>query len=281
MNARNIVILACLILFGNSAYGGERVTLIPPEDKEDIVATSSLIVMEPACPVEDSLEEFDSSLGAAAALNKALALCLLGPISPDQVLFERTLTQKWGPEKSRWAIFAVEVLTRLKNGEEIPSINRVDLIPFDLAPSEPPEILKENPHIVVLRYNDEEYLERLLQRLYFKLMQGPVLLTVPYSGDAESVPEEYRHWHNFWYGPDSDPMTWNETRLVWVDWDLTQTVVLAYENGRIACFDSGRKYYIDHTAAVALTGAMLAHPRLESITGGQPLNYVLVVTEEK
>ena len=74
-------------------------------------------------------------------------------------------------------------------------------------------------------------------------------------------------------------MVWDDTRYVWVDWDLTQTVVLMYEDGRIACYDSGRKYYIDHTAAITAAGAMLAHPDYDELPEGTSLSFVLAIVE--
>ncbi|MFH1677167.1 MAG: hypothetical protein ABIC40_09100 [bacterium] len=224
--------------------------------------------------------EFSPSLGAAGALNRALSLYFPGDAPEIQLDFERDMIRNNNGAGIKWASFAKEVFDGLNNqmGDIFPEA--VELRPFDLSPSILPEISTENPHIVKLRYDDEEYLERLLQRLYFKLIQGPVLLTVPYSAEAKSVPAEYRDWNNFRFTPDDNAMVWDETRVVWVDWDLTQTVVLNYESGKIACYDGGKKYYIDHTAAIAAAGAMLAHPEFTNISSGGAIHFVLASVDD-
>ena len=224
--------------------------------------------------------EFAPSLGAAGALNRALSLYFEGDAPEIQLNFEREIIASKNGYGIICAPFAKEIFDGLNSqmGDIFPEA--VELSPFDLSPSVVPEINPDNPHLVTVRYDDEEYLERLLQRLYFKLIRGPVLLTVPYSAEAKSVPAEYRDWNNFLYTPDNNDMVWDEARVVWVDWDLTQTVVLNYESGKIACYDCGKKYYIDHTAAVAAAGAMLAHPDFKNISSGGAIHFVLVSVDD-
>jgi hypothetical protein len=274
-----------LLLICVRAKAGEPVDLLPTTDRgssqESDSGTGSKYILDAAWIVADPLGEFDSSLGAAGALNRALSFYFSGHASDRQLKVERDLISEHGRDGVDWAPFAVRVFSEIMVDIDIPLPEPVELKPFDLTPSEPPTVSPDNPHIVSVRYDDEEYLERLLQRLYFKLIQGPVLLTVPYSGGDERVPEEYRNWNNFRYASDDNVMQWDDTRLVWVDWDLTQTVVLRYEDGLIACYDSGRKYYIDHTAAVAAAGAMLAHPDIDRYAPDGCLNFVLTSVDNE
>jgi hypothetical protein len=278
MPFRFLTTILCLIWLSGAAHAGERIDLIPGSSGETARAMGGY-VLDASWRTADPLGEFDPSLGAAAALNQALGLYFSGYASPEQLQVERELTDAH-PEACKWAPFAKAVLDRLDGTIEAEFPEPVELVPFDLAPSEPPVVSPDDPHIVIMTYDNEEYLERLLQRLYFKLIQGPVLLTVPYRGDAESVPEEYRNWNNFRYVTKTDTVVWNEVRKVYVDWDLTQTVVLRYEDGKIACYDSGRKYYIDHSAAVTEAGAMLAHPRFHDLAAGNDLNFILVSKDQ-
>ncbi len=262
-----------VVLFG-TAFGDEKIDLIGGSDNEPD-PTESEYILSASWNCVDPFGEFDSSLGAAAALNRALGLFFSGHASPAQIEIERQMAEGYSWNWIHLAPFATEVLMTLQEDFEETFPEPVELKPFDLAPSRQPVVMPENPHLVAVRYDEEEYLERLLQRLYFKLIQGPVLMTVPYQGNAPSVPEEYRDWNNFSYASLSNTMDWDDTRLVWVDWSLTQTVVLKYEDGLIACYDSGVKYYIDHTAAVATAGAMFAHPDLIGMSRDMALNYVL------
>jgi len=270
------------VVFGGVATAGEVIDIIG--GSSDLHSgPDSEYILQASWEVADPFGEFDASLGAAAALNRALGLTFSGHASRAQIEVERKMvdvatTPTPNEYDNVWptlAPFAVEVLDALQQDFPGAFPEPVELKPFDLAPSVPPVVMRDDPHRVAVRYDGEEYLERLLQRLYFKLIQGPVLITVPYRADAPGVPEEYRDWNNFRYGSDGNTMVWDDTRVVWVDWDLTQTVVLRYENGLIACYDSGKKYYIDHTAAVAAAGAMLAHPDLAGLPTDLALNYVL------
>ncbi|MCX6645551.1 MAG: hypothetical protein NTY09_04215 [bacterium] len=267
-----------LFIMAGTSIADERVDLIDG-DKDPVTSTGSGYILDASWQYPDPNGEFDPSLGAAAALNRALGLIFTGNASHSQIAMERQMAEATGDNSFLMAPFAVQVLEVLQNDWEETFPEPVALNPFSLAPSEPPTIMPDNPNIVALRYDDEEYLERLLQRLYFKLIQGPVLLTVPYQGDAPNVPEEFKNWNNFRYGNDTDTMVWDDTRYVWVDWNLTHTVVLMYEDGQIACYDSGRKYYIDHTAAIVAAGAMLAHPDYARLPEGTVLNYVLARVE--
>lgn len=272
MFLRISAIILIFLLTPNALFAGEQVDLFsssPDNDSESYIQEASMRIYDPA-------GQFDPSLGAASALNRALGLLFSGYASEEQIRLEQELLKNTDASFTRSASFALKVLNELNLTQKVRFPEPVELKPFDLIPSRPSMPSPDNPNIIMVYYNDEEYLERLLQRLYFKLIQGPVLMTVPYRGEDESIPEKYRHWKNFMYGSDDDPMTWNDVRFVYVDWNLTQTVVLKYEDGRIACYDHGRKYYIDHTAAVALAGAMSAHPDLHELGGLEALNYLLV-----
>jgi hypothetical protein len=267
------IILLFIIFLPYGVKADERIDLIGGGSDDSTPRTG--MILDSSWQSADPWGEFDLALGAAASLNRALALRFSGYASTDQILLERDLVRSTDAEKTRVATFAEDVLDKIiaTHSDEFPE--PVEMNPFDLSPSEAPVISDTNPHMVILRYNDEEYLERLLQRLYFKLIQGPVLLTVPYRADDPGIPVEYRDWNNFRYGDDDDVMTWNETRMVYADWDLIQTVVLNYEDGKIACYDSGRKYFIDHTAAITAAGAMLAYPKFDELSEGGVLNFVL------
>jgi hypothetical protein len=271
-------LIVFLFLLAGTSIADERIDLID-DGTTTATTTESGYILDAAWMYPDPNGEFDPSLGAAAALNRALGLIFTGDASQSQIEMERQMAEATGDNSYLMAPFAAQVLEVLQNDWSETFPEPVELNPFSLAPSEIPTIMPDNPNIIALRYDDEEYLERLLQRLYYKLIQGPVLLTVPYQGDAPNVPEEYKNWNNFRYGNNSDTMTWDDTRYVWVDWNLTHTVVLMYEDGRIACYDSGRKYYIDHTAAIVAAGAMLAHPDHARLPEGTLLNYVLAKVE--
>ncbi len=275
MTRKILLTILITFIFCGIASADEPIDLIAGSDDVTAVADSGYVV-ETSWTTSDPFGEFDPSLGAAAALNRALGQIFDGHASPEQLELQRRLVEEHSDGYYRFAPFAVDVLNALleQYSDAIPE--PIELKPFELTPS---EVSVHSPGLIAVRYDQEEYLERLLQRLYFKLIQGPVLMTVPYQADAPSVPEEYRDWNNFQYASTSDTMQWDDTRLVWVDWDLTQTVVLRYENGRIACYDSDRKYYIDHTAAVASAGAMLAHPDLQNLPQGTALNFVLASAE--
>jgi hypothetical protein len=279
---RNIItftgIIAVSLLIGGISHADERIDLIN-EGKKPVTSPGSGYILEASWETADPFGEFDSSLGAAAALNRALGLVFTGHASHSQIEMQQRLAEEPGDSSYKMAPFALEVLEVLQSDWDESFPEPVELKPFDLQPSEIPELLTGDPNILALRYFDEEYLERLLQRLYFKLIQGPVLLTVPYQANAPNVPDEYRDWNNFRYDNNTDTMVWDDTRYVWVDWDLTQTVVLMYEDGRIACYDSGRKYYIDHTAAITAAGAMLAHPDYDELPEGTSLSFVLAMVE--
>ena len=264
----------------SAAFADDRVDLIPRASDES-TAEQSIYVLEAAWECSDPWGEFDPSLGAAGALNRALGLYFSGHATEEQIEMERGMVASRDPERSRAGGFAFEVLSELERLFPASVPEPVELHPFDLSPSELPVVLPDDSHLVAVRYDDEEYLERLLQRLYFKLIQGPVLLTVPYQAEGETVPEEFRDWRNFRFGSNGSTMDWNDVRLVWVDWELTQTVVLSYEDGRIACYDRGKKYYIDHPAAVAAAGAMLAHPNITELAGGGAIHFVLSPPREE
>lgn len=267
-----------ILLIPGQLFAGDRIDIISP-DKETSTGRESEYILDAAWCISDPYGEMSPELGAAAALNRALSLVFSGHASPEVIRYQRLLAEDREDDGITWAGFASDVLQELQIMMPDSFPEAVELDAFDLAPSEVPYISPDNPHLVVIRYDDEEYLERLLQRLYFKLIQGPVLITVPYRGDAESIPQEFRDWNNFIYGSNENTMLWDDTRLVYVDWELTQTVVLQYEDGQIACYDSGRKYYIDHTAAVAAAGAMMAHPDFARFSINGASSYVLTPAE--
>jgi len=273
MTNKVISIAFFLLVFSGLAVAEERVDLIGGSDNSNSVKSESSYILDAAWECADPFGEFDPTLGAAAALNRSLGLVFSGHASTEQINFENELIHEFEGNQ-HMAHFADYVLTELQASYVGGIPEPMELKPFDLSPS---GVSFNSPQIVAVIYDREEYLERLLQRLYFKLIQGPVLITVPYCGSSLSVPEEYRDWNNFRYASDGNTMEWDDTRLVYIDWSLTQTVVLSYEDGLIACYDSGRKYYIDHTAAVATAGAMTAHP---DYSPDIPFNYVLTTLDE-
>jgi len=268
-----ILITFFVFIFGSLAIAEEPIDLIGGSDEGDSGKSESGYILDAAWNCADPFGEFDPELGAAAALNRSLGLIFSGHASTEQISLENELISEFEGDH-RMAPFAVYVLEELQDSYAGGIPEPMALYPFDLSPG---SISIQSPQIVAVKYDREEYLERLLQRLYFKLIQGPVLITVPYCGNSPAVPEEYRDWNNFRYASDGNTMDWNDTRLVYVDWSLTQTVVLSYEDGLIACYDSGNKYYIDHTAAVAAAGAMTAHP---DYSPDIPLNYVLTSADD-
>jgi len=279
---RFFIIAVCFLILAASAMAdeGEPVDLLGG-DADCNEQQETVFVLDAAWECADPFGEFDPCLGAGAALNRALGLIFSGHASPEQLELELSIASEHAGNGYRFAPFASDVLTELQENYQESFPEPVVLEPFSLAPSDHPVVSADDPNIVIVRYNEEEYLERLLQRLYFKLIQGPVLLTVAYQGNSPDVPEEYRNWDNFRYASNDNTMVWNDVRLVYVDWDLIQTVVLNYEDGKIACYDSGVKYYIDHTAAVASAGAVLAHPDLANMDPEIALNYVLVTFEDE
>ncbi len=276
---RSLLLSMLLIfVFSGISHADERVDLIGPaiDSSEDGEET---VIVDTSLSIPGLIGEFDILLGSAAALNRALGFIFDGNASNDQVELELIMAEGFDNDYHKMAPFSLDVLALLQDHypEAFPA--SVELRPFDLTPSDISVERYEDSNLVAVIYDEEEYLERLLQRLYFKLIQGPVLLTVPYSGGSELVPEEYANWNNFNYASESNTMDWDDTRLVWVDWSLVQTVVLMYEDGLIACYDSGEKYYIDHTAAIVTAAAMLAYPDLDSITSGDDMNFVLTTSE--
>ena len=258
-----------------------RIDLIPGNPGQTPDGHSAYILDSSLCTSSsDAPDQYDPSLGALASLNQALGLYFSGDASEAQVNYERELLAPPAPLDMQWAGFAARSINDLDNvlGSDLPE--PVKLVPFSLEPNEP-VVQTDDPHLVRIRYDRDELLERLLQRLYFKLIQGPVLLTVPYRGDAPSIPPEYRDWHNFRYGYNPNSNVWNDTRIVYVDWSLTQTVVLRYEDGKIACYDSGKKYYIDHTAAISAAAAMLAHPLFKQMAPDGAVDYLLAPIDQK
>lgn len=276
-----ILSIVLLTVFGTISFAEEEpIDLIGgPADCESESRENEL-VLEASWLCSDPFGEFDPSLGAAAALNRALGLIFSGHASREQIETELSEAVDY-PGNYVMAPFAVHVLRRLQDDFSDAFPEPVELVGFDLSPGDVTQVSADDSHLVAVNYEGEEYLERLLQRLYFKLIQGPVLMTVPYSGNDPSVPEEYRDWSNFRYCSNGSTMVWDESRLVWVDWELTHTVVLMYEDGKIACYDSGRKYYIDHTAAVAAAGAMMAHPEIAGMDTVPVLNYTLTIIDEQ
>jgi hypothetical protein len=280
MNKLFLLSIGFLIIFGGLSFAEEPVDIIGGPGDYASEADQDELVLGASWICSDPFGEFDESLGAAGSLNRALGLVFSGHASQAQLSMETDEAENY-PGDISMSPFAVDVLDRLK--EDFPEAfpEQVELAGFDLSPGDVTQISEDDPHLFAVHYEGEEYLERLLQRLYFKLIQGPVLLTVPYCGSDPSVPEEYRDWNNFRYYSNGSTMVWDESRLVYVDWDLTQTVVLTYEDGLIACYDSGRKYYIDHTAAIAAAGAMMAHPDLAGTDPQPVLNYVLTTEDEQ
>ncbi len=185
-----------------------------------------------------------------------------------------------------WAFYADDYFHEMLR----PSLNghgdKVFLKPLDLTSRRRGHIYKEldgNAALVRIEYPRHEELERLLQKLYFNLIRGPVILSVAYSPD--DVLDDYSKYSNWQcFTPLKDPSAGDDgdVHIVYVDWDHIHSVVAFLDGGRIRVADRGRIYDVDHNALVAQANAILAMPNSDIIEErGEELNYLLFVNEQK
>ncbi len=185
-----------------------------------------------------------------------------------------------------WAFYADdyfhEMLKPSLNGHG----NKVFLKPLDFKSRREPFIEKElkgGAALVRVEYPRHEELERLLQKLYFNLIRGPVILSVAYSSDDVLDDfSEYKNWQCF--TPLKDPSSGDDgdVHIVYVDWDNVHSIVAFLDGGRIRVADRGRIYDVDHNALVAQANAIHAMPDSDIISErGDELNFLLFVNEQK
>ena len=159
---------------------------------------------------------------------------------------------------------------------------KLEMKPLDLSSSRKPVVEKklgENVAIVRVEYPRHKELERILQKLYFNLFRGPVILSVAY--DPNSVlPDcrQYSNWRCFKNLTDPSVGGDGDAQLVYVDWSKIHTVAAFLDNGRIRIIDNGKIHDVDHNALVAQANAMLACPDLNQIVKiNNNLNYLIQI----
>jgi hypothetical protein len=183
-----------------------------------------------------------------------------------------------------WAFYADEYLqTQLR-----PYLNghgeTLQLKPLDLACSTKPVIVKkldENAALVRVEYPEHKELERILQKLYFNLFRGPVILSVAY--DSQNTIDgfsKYENWHCFDSYTETGPTEEYDVHLVYVDWSKIHTIVAFLDDGRIKIVDGGKVYHVDHNALVAQANAIYAYPStVKYINHKNHLNYLIQLDE--
>jgi hypothetical protein len=185
-----------------------------------------------------------------------------------------------------WAFYADSYFDEIVR----PSLNghgdMISLKPLDLASRKTSFILQEldsDRALVRVEYPRHEELERLLQKLYFNLIRGPVILSVAY--DPLNVPNEYKQYSNWQcFSSIKDPSVGEDgdVHIVYVDWSKVHSVVAYLDGGAIRVADNGRIYDVDHNALVAQANAILAMPDAKIISeNGRNLNYLLYMDEQK
>ena len=185
-----------------------------------------------------------------------------------------------------WAFYADEYFnTQLKpylNGQG----ESLHLKPLELASSAKPEIIQKiggTAAMVMVRYPNPKELERILQKLYFNLFRGPVILSVAY--DPQNTIDgysKYKNWHCFDRFTEPGTNGDSDVHLVYVDWSKIHTVIAFLDNDRIKVVDNGKVYHVDHNALVAQANAILAYPDAEKyINHKNHLNYLIHLDESK
>ena len=185
-----------------------------------------------------------------------------------------------------WAFYADSYFDEIVR----PSLNghgeMINLKPLDLASRNTPFIMQELDNsraLVRVEYPRHEELERLLQKLYFNLIRGPVILSVAY--DPVNIPDEYKqysNWQCFSSVKDSSVGEDGDVHIVYADWSKVHSVVAYLDGGAIRVADNGQIYDVDHNALVAQANAILAMPGEKIISeNGKNLNYLLFMDEQK
>lgn len=185
-----------------------------------------------------------------------------------------------------WAFYANDYFHDMLKPTLNGHADKLFLKPLDFSSRRAPTIEKTldgNAALVRVEYPRHEELERLLQKLYFNLIRGPVILSVAYSSDdvLDEFPE-YKNWQCF--TPLKDPSAGEDgdVHIVYVDWDNVHSIVAFLDGGRIRVADNGRIYDVDHNSLIAQANAILAMPDSEIISErGDKLNYLLYVNDQK
>jgi hypothetical protein len=185
-----------------------------------------------------------------------------------------------------WAFYCDNYMNEMLRPNLNGNKDRVNLKPLSLNSDRIPEIfetLEDNAFLVKVTYPRHEELERLLQKLYFNLMQGPVILSVAYDYDnIKPGYEQYTEWSCFRNFRDITPGANGDIHLAYVDWDDVHTVVAYLDGGRIRVADRGRIFDVDHNALVAQANAIRIIPGDALIPGKiDRLNYLLYLDNKK
>ncbi|MCK4720044.1 hypothetical protein KAU08_05275, partial [bacterium] len=83
-------IITISLLIGGISHADERIDLIN-EGKKLVTAPSPSYILESSWETADPFGEFDSSLGAAGALNRALGLVFPGHASHSQIQMQQRM----------------------------------------------------------------------------------------------------------------------------------------------------------------------------------------------
>ena len=125
--------------------------------------------------------------------------------------------------------------------------------------------------IVEVRYGRHEELERMLQKLYFELMRGPVIMTTAY--DPKTAPAEYANWICFQGGQREDIPGDHTVQTTFVDFRRLRTIAVTLETHsdghKIWIWDEGVRYRGDHNALVAMGIAVQLAPQLQGNRAAQ------------
>jgi len=185
-----------------------------------------------------------------------------------------------------WAFYADDYFREMLR----PSLNgygdKITLKPLELTSRMKPYVIEEigkSAALVRVEYPRHEELERLLQKLYFNLIRGPVILSVAYS--SKDIPDEYSEYSNWQcFKAIKDPSVGvdGDVHIVYVDWSKIHSVVAFLDGGRIRVADNGQIYDVDHSALVAQANAIMALPDSSVIMErSSELNYLLYFSEQK
>ena len=185
-----------------------------------------------------------------------------------------------------WAFYADDYFHQMLQ----PSLNgygdKIILKPLELKSRQQPYVIEEigeNAALVRVEYPRHEELERLLQKLYFNLIRGPVILSVAYSPDVIHKDfSKYANWQCFTAIKDPSVGVDGDVHIVYVDWSEIHSVVAFLDGGRIRVADNGQIYDVDHNALVAAANAIMAFPNSSVIEErSSELNYLIYINEQK
>lgn len=184
-----------------------------------------------------------------------------------------------------WAFYADDYFHQMLQPSLNQNAKQVILKPLDLKSRQQSFIVEEigdSSALVRIEYPRHEELERLLQKLYFNLIRGPVILSVAYSFDE--VPEnfsEYANWQCFKALKDPSVGEDGDVHIVYVDWSKIHSVVAFLDGGRIRVADRGEIFDVDHNALIAQANAIMALPDSSIISErSNELNFLLYINEQ-